>query len=491
MQSFDFSAELVPGLPNELGLECLTRLPYTAHSLAFRVCHRWRDLLQSRDFYDHRKKLGYTQKVACLVQAFNAGIVSGPKQPGELPSYGVAVFESSNRCWYKLPPVPKYPDGLPLFCQLASCEGKLVVMGGWNPVSYDPVTDVFIYDFTTQQWKRGKDMPSKRSFFAIGACSGRVYIAGGHDENKNALRTAWVYDLRNDEWTQLGDLSKERDECEGVVIGEDEFWVVSGYGTERQGQFDGSADVFGFKSGQWRVAEGVWEPGRCPRSIVGIGKDGELMNWAELDPAVRVGSCGIPLGDRVLVTGSEYQGGPHGFYTVEIKGGQNGSYQSVHFDSSFVLGYMACDYHSARTSEDASLNIITLIIQSQISWLLTIGARFCSQWLVWWGGSQPGKPFHSMKEALGKSMFIGVTLTFFTGVCFSLFSPAFNSATNDQHRNFRLGLLFRNCSHPKQQFPLPLSSRSPPNHPLRPMSGTGVTDGGASWPGTEDRHEEP
>ncbi|KAK8699703.1 hypothetical protein V6N13_115786 [Hibiscus sabdariffa] len=40
-------------------------------------------------------------------------------------------------------------------------------------------------------------------------------------------------------------------------------------------------------------------------------------------------------------------------------------------------------------------------------------------------------------------------------------------------------------------FPLPSSSRSPPNHPLRPMSGTGVTDGGASWLDTEDRHEEP
>ncbi|KAE8683022.1 Ureide permease 2 isoform 1 [Hibiscus syriacus] len=255
MQGLDFSTELVLGLPNELGVESLARLLYTAHRVAFRVCHRWRDLLQSQEFYYHRKKLGYSLKVACLVQAFNGGIGNGHKKPGELLSYGVAVFEPVNRCWYKLPPVPKYPDGLPLFCQLASCEGKFVVMGGWNPVSYDPVTDVFIYDFSTQQWKQGKDMPSKRSFFAIGACSGRVYIAGGHDENKNALRTAWVYDLRNNEWSQLGDLSKERDECEGAVIGEDEFWVVSGYNTERQGQFDGSADVCGIKSGQWRVAE--------------------------------------------------------------------------------------------------------------------------------------------------------------------------------------------------------------------------------------------
>ncbi|KAE8705380.1 Ureide permease 2 isoform 1 [Hibiscus syriacus] len=318
MENFEFSTEFLPGLPDELGLECLSRLAYTVHRLASRVCHRWRDLLQSPDFYYHRKRLGYIQKVAFLVLSFNGGIVDGPKKSGVSPRYGIAVFDSVSQSWDRLASVPKYPNGLPLFCQLASCEGKLVVMGGWDSVSYDPVTDVFIYDFMTRQWKQGKDMPSKRSFFAIGACSGRVYVAGGHDENKNASRSAWVYDLRKDEWTRLGELSQERDECEGVVmIGEDEFWVVSGYRTESQGQFDGSADVYGIKSGEWRRIEGVWEPGRCPRSCVGIGKNGKLLNWAEVNPVVRVGACGITLGGRVFITGSDYQGSPHGFYMVE------------------------------------------------------------------------------------------------------------------------------------------------------------------------------
>ena len=335
MDSFQFTTELLPGLPEELGLECLTRLPYTAHRLASRVCHRWRDLLQRLDFYYHRQKLGYTHKVACLVQAFSGGSLNGPKKPGDSPSYGIAVFDSASGSWDRLAPVPIYPNGLPLFCQLAGSEGKLVVMGGWDPVSYEPVTDVFIYDFITQQWRKGNDMPARRSFFAVGACSGRVYVAGGHDENKNASRSAWVYDLRKDEWTQLGDLSQERDECEGVVIGDDEFWVISGYRTESQGQFDGSADVYGFKSGQWRRVEGVWEPGRCPRSSVGIGKDGNLLNWAELNPAVRVGACGVALGGRDLVTGSEYQGAPHGFYMVEMKKGGNCKLEKISVPNEF------------------------------------------------------------------------------------------------------------------------------------------------------------
>ncbi|PIN11122.1 hypothetical protein CDL12_16282 [Handroanthus impetiginosus] len=35
-------------------------------------------------------------------------------------------------------------------------------------------------------------------------------------------------------------------------------------------------------------------------------------------------------------------------------------------------------------------------------------------------------------KVFGKSTFIGLAITFFAGICFSLFSPAFNLATNDQ-----------------------------------------------------------
>lgn len=198
-----------------------------------------------------------------------------------------------------------------------------MLLGGWDPASYEPLTAVFVYDFKTSEWRKGRDMPGKRSFFAIGSAMGRVYVAGGHDENKNALSTAWAYDPRSDEWAVLGPMGRERDECEGVVVG-DEFWVVSGYGTERQGVFDGSAEVLDIGSGRWRVVEGVWETGRCPRSCVGIGKDGKVVNWRglDLDPGLKVGLRGVAVGSRILLTGSEYEGAPNGFYLVEMEEGQ-------------------------------------------------------------------------------------------------------------------------------------------------------------------------
>ncbi|KAJ0840337.1 putative kelch-type beta propeller [Helianthus annuus] len=199
-----------------------------------------------------------------------------------------------------------------LFCQVASCEGKLIVMGGWDPASWEPLRDVFVYEFTTRKWTQRVDMPSTRSFFASSAYNGNVYVAGGHDENKNALRSVW-----------------ERDECEGVVVGS-EFWVVSGYDTDTQGRFKNSADVLDMKTGIWRRVEGTWGSSRCPRSCLAVGQNGNFTSWDGYEPAVQVGTCGVDLGDRVVVTGSGYQGGAQVVFVVEkTDQGQNGKFTKV------------------------------------------------------------------------------------------------------------------------------------------------------------------
>ncbi|OMO93422.1 Ureide permease [Corchorus capsularis] len=43
-------------------------------------------------------------------------------------------------------------------------------------------------------------------------------------------------------------------------------------------------------------------------------------------------------------------------------------------------------------------------------------------------------------KVFGKNTLIGLTLTFFAGICFSLFSPAFNLATNDQWHTLKEGV---------------------------------------------------
>lgn len=318
-------------MPAEVGVECLTRLPYSAHQVASGVCRKWREVLRSPEFYHHRRRLGYTREVACLVQALPEQALPDGSKPRGSPSYAITVFDPVSGSWERLGPVPRFQSGLPLFCQLAGCEGKLIVMGGWDPQSYNPVSDVFVYDFTIREWRVGAPMPSKRSFFAAAAVGGRVYVAGGHDESKNALRSAWAYDPRSDEWAELPLLSQDRDECEGLAVNDGEFWVVSGYATERQGAFEASAEVYVPGAAEWRRIDGAWERSRCPRSCAGVASEGRLVNWAESNSEIRVGACGVAMGELTLLTGSECQAAPQRFYF----GGQDGKFEKIHVPGDF------------------------------------------------------------------------------------------------------------------------------------------------------------
>ncbi|XP_077213055.1 F-box/kelch-repeat protein At1g15670-like [Tasmannia lanceolata] len=331
--------ELIPTLPEEIGMECLVRLPYTCHPTARRVSRTWKKVIDGGDFYDQRKKSGNTQMVACLVQSLPSDISSDGLKPVGPPAYGISVFDMGRGEWERLKPIPKYPKGLPLFCQVVGIGRKLVVIGGWDPSSWEPICHVYVYDFTTREWAQGKDMPGPRSFFAAGAIDGRILIAGGHDESKNALRSAFAYSVERDEWEEMDTMGEERDECEGVVIG-GQFWVVSGYSTDRQGNFSGSAEVFDPATGRWRNVERCWDYGRCPRACVGVAisippGEGKLVCWSEEEPAVRVGACAVRLGGRALLMGSVCPGAPHGFYLVELRGGQKGKLERVDMPEEF------------------------------------------------------------------------------------------------------------------------------------------------------------
>ncbi|KAJ8621892.1 hypothetical protein MRB53_030421 [Persea americana] len=63
-------------------------------------------------------------------------------------------------------------------------------MGGWDPSSWDLVRHVFVYDFMKREWRQGRDMPTAQSFFMTGVVDDRwVVVVGGHNDNKNALKT--------------------------------------------------------------------------------------------------------------------------------------------------------------------------------------------------------------------------------------------------------------------------------------------------------------
>ncbi len=273
--------ELIPGLPNDVALQCLLRIPAQAHAQLQRVSRKWRQLVNSPQYYEERKREGTTMQFVCTVQALQqnqkmtsaaVALPGGGTAAASCPSaavtrsstlgaaaqpiFGISVFNTRQRTWERLPHIPQYPHGLPLFCRLVAANRDLVVLGGWDPATWETLRSVYVYNFTSQSWHKGADMPSTRSSFACGALNNHVFVAGGHDNKKSGLATAEVYSVEKNEWRTLPRMSQERDESTGVALN-GKFYVISGYSTHSQGQFVKSSDVYDPEKNSWTRIEGM------------------------------------------------------------------------------------------------------------------------------------------------------------------------------------------------------------------------------------------
>lgn len=272
-----YNIDLIPELPNHIALECLIRVPYNQFSRVASVCKDWKKGIELPEFRHLRRATCHSQKIIVMSQAR----VDPNRKPGAMksfsnPEYRVTLLELDTGHWSELPPVPGFSNGLPLFCQVAAVGSNIVVMGGLDPVTWEVSNSVFVFSLVSGKWQRGADMPGvRRSFYGCASDQNRmVYVAGGHDDDKNALRSALVYDVEKNEWVQLPDMAKDRDECKGVFH-DGKFHVIGGYCTERQGRFEPSAEIFNVTTWQWEdVQEHFLQAAMCPRTCsVGNDKD--------------------------------------------------------------------------------------------------------------------------------------------------------------------------------------------------------------------------
>ncbi|XP_057815573.1 F-box/kelch-repeat protein At1g55270 isoform X3 [Cryptomeria japonica] len=49
--------EIIPGLPDEIGRQCLLRVPLTSHYKLARVCKTWKHIVHNPLFYQDRNRL--------------------------------------------------------------------------------------------------------------------------------------------------------------------------------------------------------------------------------------------------------------------------------------------------------------------------------------------------------------------------------------------------------------------------------------------------
>ncbi|KNA05566.1 hypothetical protein SOVF_189150 [Spinacia oleracea] len=293
--------QLIPGLPDDLALECLLRVPITSHPSIRLVSHLWKSTVSNPSFFSNRRRGLLAENHVFLIQPLSPlplpppPLLSSEDKDAVIGDtdmidvketvhsgpllYNLNVFNTNNEEWRCLAGIT-----IPTFsqCVVLPTIGKLVVLGGWDPATLEPVSRVLVLDLAVGTWKEGSPMPTARSFFACAAVGpSTVYVAGGHDGQKNALRSAEAYDAVADEWKSLPPMAEERDESYGLSLTEDgKFWVISGYGTESQGRFKPDAEVFNPESNTWEIVTGVWPyPGNNPKSTAIVIVEGQRRWW--------------------------------------------------------------------------------------------------------------------------------------------------------------------------------------------------------------------
>ncbi|GLJ53285.1 hypothetical protein SUGI_1135700 [Cryptomeria japonica] len=188
---------LFPGLPDEIGLECLLRLELKSFHNVRRVCKRWNAILKKPKFYQERKRLKISEQRICMLQKVD-GICDR-----------VAVYDLNKNSCKSLPPIPTQINGVWHFHFV---KQNLVLI---KDVFCDSTRScVWLYDFRNGglNWREGAKMPvGLQNGFASAADEhrGLIYVVGGFGDDtfNSPVRSAFVYNVEEDKWDVLPDMN--------------------------------------------------------------------------------------------------------------------------------------------------------------------------------------------------------------------------------------------------------------------------------------------
>eukprot|EP00253_Pinus_taeda_P017221 PITA_17221 len=214
-------------LPWQLRRECLLRVPYHSHGNLRTVCKTWETAIKHPEFYEDRKKRGTSEQLICLVELSEFLDDTHPNL-----QMVISLFDPLRGTRKTLPPLPHFPGchaGIPLFCDCLCVNQRLFLLGGCNPIPQEErLKTVFIFDLASSKWRRGADMPVSPAFGAYSVSpQGLIYVAGGEDGNENLLRSAAVYNVFEDQWKLLPDISRGRVMSYGAFL-DGKFFVIGG-----------------------------------------------------------------------------------------------------------------------------------------------------------------------------------------------------------------------------------------------------------------------
>ncbi|PON74134.1 BTB-kelch protein [Parasponia andersonii] len=221
------AATTIISLPDDILLDCLSRVPTHSIPHLSLVCRRWSRLLLSPIFSDLRRLHGLLRPTLFALSASDSALFAATLRIEIDPSDTSDDNENEWRVSAFLPDdvVSAVGDhGFPSHARL-SAVGPRIYMIGRNAT--------LRYDTWTRTVTARSPMKFSRKKFAAAAVSGKIYVAGG------GPRTTAVeeYDPEEDKWRVVANASRSRYGCIGASV-DGVFYVIGGLKLGASGNTD-------------------------------------------------------------------------------------------------------------------------------------------------------------------------------------------------------------------------------------------------------------
>lgn len=236
------SLVLIPGLPNHLASLCLLKVPRIYHSSLASVCTSWRNMVRCPRFYTERRRLGLSDAWLVLL---SADLLSSP-------SLLYSAYDLSTKQLLfkiKFPPTSVVPSHRrsDLNCldhyRIVAMNEYFAALGFSRDGVCRPAKCRFtIYNTINDQWRHGASISVCRRMFACGVIDGRLYVAGGFDDNGMMERSTEVYDFLTDKWGKAATLPMEVEFIQADVVFQRKLYLQCTCGGAAQA--DESKSVF-------------------------------------------------------------------------------------------------------------------------------------------------------------------------------------------------------------------------------------------------------
>jgi N-acetylneuraminic acid mutarotase len=219
---------------------------------------------------------------------------------GENPTSNFWQWDPKANKWTQLPPLPQ-----PTAAGSSVVVGDKLYVAGGAPQTFNvpppiaPYADLQIYDFETERWSFGPEMPDPRHHTGGATVDGMLYVAGGRGEEDHSLSTFERYDPATDEWKSMAELPLGV-ASPGLVAVDGKLVIVGG------------EDQKDWEEGKGWVTPSAWQ------------YDPRTNRWSRLPDMKheRRGGGVAAVGNRVYAIGGSYcpglkPNGPVGTHTVE------------------------------------------------------------------------------------------------------------------------------------------------------------------------------